>query len=74
MRASSSRPGRMVWAFLLATAVCLASGEAVAMCTPSLTGIIPGNGDVRLLHQGSAYRRMYDDDLSGQHNYNLCAV
>jgi hypothetical protein len=46
MRGSKSRPGRMVWAFLLATAVCLASGAALAMCTPSLTGIIPGNGDV----------------------------
>lgn len=47
MRGSKSRPGQMAWAFLLsAAAVCLASGTAFAMCTPSLSGIFPGDGDV----------------------------
>jgi hypothetical protein len=50
MRGSKSRPGRMVWFFLLAAllsaAACLASGAALATCTPSLAGISPGNGDV----------------------------
>jgi hypothetical protein len=40
------RPGRMVWSFLLAVAACLASGAALATCTPSLSGIPYGIGDV----------------------------
>ena len=46
MRRLKSRPGQMAWAFLLSAAVCLASGTAFAMCTPSLSGISPGDGDV----------------------------
>ena len=38
--------GPMVWSFLSAAAACLASGAALATCTPSLSGISPGNGDV----------------------------
>ncbi len=41
------RPGRMGWSFLLAAAtVCLASGAALATCSPSLSGIPYGVGDV----------------------------
>jgi hypothetical protein len=40
------RPSRMVWSLLLAAAACLASGAAVATCTPSLSGIPYGVGDV----------------------------
>src|SRR5271155_5457691 len=46
MRGSRSGRGRMVWSFLLSAAICLASGAAFATCTPSLSGISPGNGDV----------------------------
>jgi hypothetical protein len=50
MRGSKSRPDRRVRSLLLAAllsaAVCLASGAALATCTPSLAGISPGNGDV----------------------------
>jgi hypothetical protein len=46
MRGSKSGPGGMVWSFLLSVAACLASGTALATCTPSLSGISPGNGDV----------------------------
>jgi hypothetical protein len=46
MWGSKSRPGRTVWSFLLSMAVCLASGAAFATCTPSLSGLSPGSGDV----------------------------
>lgn len=46
MRGSRSRPGGMVCSFLLSVAACLVSGAALATCTPSLSGISPGNGDV----------------------------
>lgn len=46
MRGSISRPGGMVWSVLLSVAACLASGAALATCTPSLSGVSPGNGDV----------------------------
>jgi hypothetical protein len=46
MRGSKSRPGGMVWSFLLSVVPCLASGAALATCIPSLSGVSPGNGDV----------------------------
>lgn len=36
MRGSKSRPGRTVWSFLLLATVCLVSGTALAVCTPSV--------------------------------------
>jgi hypothetical protein len=36
MRGSMSRPEQMVWSCLLAAAACLASGTALAQCTPTL--------------------------------------
>ena len=44
MRGSKSRPGRTVWSFLLLATVCLVSGTALAVCTPSVplsTGDVP---------------------------------
>jgi hypothetical protein len=46
MRGSKSRPGRIRLSALLSAAACLASGTALATCTPSLSGISPGNGAV----------------------------
>jgi hypothetical protein len=36
MKGSKTRLERMVWSFLLAAAACLASGTALAQCTPTL--------------------------------------
>jgi hypothetical protein len=36
----------MIRCLLLAVALCFASGTAFATCTPSLSGVSPGNGDV----------------------------
>src|SRR5215472_17525632 len=36
MRGSKSLPGRMVWSVFLSVAACVASGTALAQCTPPL--------------------------------------
>ena len=68
MRNLKRHLARMVWSFLLAAAACLGSGAALATCTPSLSGISPGNGDV------PCYIKVQPIDVCLTQRASLCPV